>query len=443
MKHLDRATPAYQRVLGLCAVLGVGLLATLGVDACQSHPATTPPTAANSTSPSVPSEYRNLYNGLKTELDTVGANLAKQYHGEKYTGTFGAELLPANSNIGPGLLAPSTLPSTILYLNGLKKLGVTGVTVALQYPLFTPSFPQYSQYLAFYKQVAAQIRKLHMKLEIEAHLLFANTIYSPVTFDWSKLSFAQFESGYRQMQQTIIDQLHPDFLSILGEPDTAAKLTGYSQFNDPDQVTQFVNYVLKGLKRGKTKVGAGTGSWIPTTIVADFAAKTSVDFISIHVYPVTTWTINNALTMISLAQQHHKHIVIDEMWLYKVLLPAANPSQNPSQQSNGGASGQRTGAGNSVAIYRLDNYSFWQPLDQEFLREMTMLAAIGHADYISAFWSNLFFGYVDYNNSTANTSYRQLMNARNRNARQNLESNAASPTGSYYQQLVHKGPSAR
>src|SRR5581483_7685331 len=130
-------------------------------------------------------------------------------------------------------LIPSALPSTILYLNGLKRLGIKGVTVALQYPLFTPSFPNYDQYLAFYKQVAAQVRKLHMKLEIEAHLLFANTPFSSLTFDWSKLSYSQFESGFRQMQQTIIDQLHPDFLSILGEPDTAAKLTGFSQFNDP------------------------------------------------------------------------------------------------------------------------------------------------------------------------------------------------------------------
>jgi hypothetical protein len=428
MDHRTRWTVAGVSIVMCCAIVGAGLPAGMRFATNRAQLEVQASAASGATTPQVPDQYRDLYNGLKAQLDAANAQLNKLDHGQTYPITFGAELQTANSNLGARLIDSRMTPVNNQYLDGLKRLGVQGVTIDVAYPVFTPNYPDYSKYLSYYKDVVAQIRKRGMKLDVEAHVIFTNTPFSSIKVDYSHMTFTQYESALHQMDQTIIDQLHPDYMSILSEPDTMAQLTPYTQLKDPAQATQFVQTLLKGLKRGKTKVGAGTGTWSPPTYATDIATQTSVDYISIHIYPVNQTVMSNTLAMINVAKKNHKRVVLDEAWLYKNL-PGSTISATVQGQTSVAA---------APSIYRLDNYSFWQPLDQEFLSMVVKLARVEGIDYISPFWSGFFFSYVDYDSNTSNLPYRTLSSTNTRATLQNLNGHKVSPTGTYYHQLIIK-----
>lgn len=371
----------------------------------------------------VPQEYQELYSTLKTSLDSFSANLSALSPIGSGSPILGAELLPANSNRGDALLASDAMKSVTLYLDRFKELGVGGVTFPVGYPLYTPSFPRYSDYVQFYKEVVQEVRKRGMMVEIESSVLFANSPFSPITFDYSKLTFQQFEAQRKQMISAIIQDLQPDYLDLGSEPGTQYALTGYSEFNSPDAYTAYVNYILNGLNRGSTKLGAGSGTWNGPEYVENLAGNTNLDFIAVHVYPIVGPCLQRILTFTNIAKQHGKRTVMDEAWLYKV------------------GTLRTTSIAANTDVFRNDAFSFWAPLDQEFLASMVTAAKTAGIDYISPFWSTLFFSYIDYDSTTATLSYGDVTGALNRAASQNILNDQFSSTGLFYKQVAGSVPS--
>ena len=68
-------------------------------------------------------------------------------------------------------------------------MGVKGVTIALGYPLFDPTFPNSIQYLLYFQTVVNMCHQDGFTVNIESQVLFANTVFSPLTYDWSNLSY--------------------------------------------------------------------------------------------------------------------------------------------------------------------------------------------------------------------------------------------------------------
>jgi len=334
---------------------------------------------------------------------------------------FGAELLPANSNRGAALLSPNTMQAVTLYLDRLKELGVGGVTFPVGFPLYTPSFPNYSAYVQFYKQVVQEVRKHGMVVEIESSVLFTNSAFSPITFDYSTLTFQQFELQRKEMVLALIQDLQPDYLDLGAEPDTQYRLTGFTEFTSPESYTAYVNYILDGLNRGNTKLGAGSGTWVGDAYVQSLAMNTSLDFIALHVYPIVGPTLQRLLTFSNIAKQYGKRVVLDEAWLYKV-----GTLQAQSIASN-------------TDVFRNDVFSFWAPLDQEFLGAMVSAAKVEGIDYISPFWTLQFFDYLNYTSDTATLSYQDLAAMLGKVASQNVLNNQFSTTGIFYGQLAGNG----
>jgi len=370
------------------------------------------------TVPPVPAEYQQLYSNLKTSLDSFNSQLDTLSAGANYSVIYGAELLPANSNRGEALLAPNTMQGVRLYLDRFQELGINGVTFPVGYPLYTPSFPRYQEYVQFYKQVVQEIRRRGMTIDIESSVLFTNSAFSPLTFNYGAVSFQEFENQRKQMMSALIQDVQPDYLNLGAEPDTQYKLTGYTAFNFPDQYAAYINYLLNGLDRGKTKVGAGIGTWGKIQYVQSLAANTGLDYIAVHVYPVVGTTMPLILRIADIAHQHGKAVTLDEAWLYKV-----DTLQSTSIAAN-------------VDIFRSDLFSFWAPLDQEFLATIVRTARLENIVYISPFWSMLFFSYVNYDSTTAAMSYIGLSTMVNEAAAQNIANDQFSSTGSFYQALI-------
>jgi hypothetical protein len=219
-----------------------------------------------------------------------------------------------------------------------------------------------------------------------------------------------------------VRELHPDFLSLLTEPDTHARLTGLPALDDPQTVVDVVRQALQGLERGKTLVGAGSGSWSPISFTKALAEQTDLDFICIHVYPITGPFLTNMKEMARIALTHGKQAFVDEAWLYKVLNP-----------------GNVAGIAATAGVFRLDTYSFWQPLDRKFITLMLRLAETEHIKLVSFFWSNQFFGYLDYSPELERLPYRELTQRFNLLVYRNMLEGKLSTVGKLIKQKAKGG----
>jgi hypothetical protein len=178
-----------------------------------------------------------------------------------------------------------------------------------------------------------------------------------------------------------------------------------------------VNYVLSGLERGTTKVAAGIGTWSSTAFVDNLAKNTSLDCIAIHIYPVLGDYLTKAASIAGTATQYGKKVILDECWLYK--------TESPPGTIEG-----------TTAVYRLDSFSFWTPLDEQFLAGMAKLCRMYGIEYVSPFWANFFFGNLDYTAEGANLTYSETVALSNQVASQNIVDGKRSLLGEYYSSLI-------
>lgn len=385
-----------------------------GRQAAQSAPGG----ASTSAPGTVPSDQRATYDALAQNLDSARG----EYRPESVSGLskpeYFTDLLAANSNAGEALLRPQMLEAVRLSLDNFKRMGLTGVKFALQYPLLTPNFPHADEYLAFYKQVAAEARTRGLKILPHVTVLFGDTAFSQFKNLYNGLTPEQFTHDYREMVHRVVRELHPDYLGLITEPDTLVRLTGLKSFGEPDAQVRLVNAVLDGLDRGNTQIGAGAGSWNGIPFAQALAQRTSLDAICIHIYPIRGRMLDNAAQMARIARAAGKKALIDEAWLYKTTTP---------------------GGGNNVAAaegtFGLDVYSYWQPLDIQYMQVVNALARREQVSLLSFYWSRQFFAYIE--PGAGGQDWRSRSQAENQAALGAMRAGRLSETGAAYQALIN------
>jgi hypothetical protein len=370
----------------------------------------------------VPLKYQAEYTALGGILDSFNSSLGS-YPSSHNALVFATELLPANGNRGPALLEPNNLASVATNLNALQAMGVRGVTIAIGYPLLDPSFPNSAQYLSYFEQVVSMVHARGMKVLIESQILFANTPYSPLTFDWSSLPYSQYVTNHIAQDQLIINQIHPDYLELGVEADTEAYLSGYSQLNTPSGWTGYIEQLLSSLNKGNTKLVAGAATWIGTPFLTGFANDPRLDMISTHVYPIYGHNLQTLLDIAQIARQNGKRLVIDEAWEQKVLQPV-----------HGGQIG-------GPSITQQDVFAFWSPVDSRFLTLMAKLGEIYPVEFLSPFNEEYFFAYLNWTPALDVQGYFQLRTQLDLIVAQNMGSNTLSPTGMMYSELARDSAS--
>lgn len=366
---------------------------------------------------SVPSQYDGEYSSLQGILGSFNSSLS-MYPASGNEFVYATELLPANGNRGPALLQANNLVTVARNLNTLQAMGVRGVTIAIGYPLLDPSFPNSAQYLNYFDQVVSMAHARGMKVLVESQVLFANTPYSPLTFDWSALPYSQYVANHIAQDQLIINQIRPDYLELGVEADTEAYLTGYTQLHSPAGWTNYIEQLLGSLNKGNTKLVAGAATWLGSSYLTGFANDPRLDMISTHVYPIYGQNLQTLLAIGKIAQQENKRLVIDEAWEQKVLQPSLS------------------GAIGGPAITQQDVFSFWSPIDSEFL---TLMAKFGQAyplEYLSPFNEWYFFAYLNWTPTLDTEGYFQLTSQLYPLAGQNMASNTLTPTGQTYSNLA-------
>ncbi len=407
-------------------VVVISVLALLAAACSTSHggdSATTSATTDTTTplpSPAVPAKYADLYDRLQGQLDSVSDDPRLDGDAGVST-TLGIELLAANGNRGEQLLQPSTMESVRVSLDRYQELGATGVTVAAKYPLLASWFPRHEEYAQFYRQVADEVHRRGLKLFVDVSPLFTGTVFSSVTIDPSHLNLTDFTADETAITQQAIELMHPDWLVIIDEPDTAATLTGIGELGQIGPFTQFVNSVVDKVDHGDTELVAGAGTWMPASFLETLASQAHVDVLGLHIYPVSPGIIDTTVAAVDAAHATDKTVLLDEAWLYKA---NADEAGGPAMAST---------------IFQRDAYSFWQPLDGEFVDLIGRVAKSQGMTYVALFWAGLLFSYLDWTPALDAASYQTVNRQLTQAQAAALVAGVHSPTGERYQAVATEG----
>lgn len=226
--------------------------------------------------------------------------------------------------------------------------------------------------------------------------------------------------------RTLMQQIQPDYLSLVTEPETFSAATGVSLSAAEWKI--YVEGILAQLAIDvpghSTKLGAGSGTWEPVDYITAFAQVPGLYYIDLHVFPPaspSTDFLAKLLEWPDLARtiDASKNIVISEAWLYKA------------------AAAELDGAPINSDFLARDVWSFWQPLDELFLDAMARTAHYKNYELITPFWSRYFFAYLDYNDpSLAELGALALMTRADQTAFGAVLAGRTSGTGVTFQRLA-------
>ena len=413
------------------AVVGGALVALAGAGCSSSSPSmstktTTAPTGLASTAappPPVPAQYQGLVTTLQGQLSSFATQVGSPSSGAHTV--MAANLIAADGNVGQGLLTPTLLTTASTMLHRLKQMGLRGIMLEVGFPLLLPSFPNSPGYTSFYQHVAQMIHSDGMTLSIEVNPVFTSPQISSLHPDYRGLTVDSYAAEQRQEAQAIIDTMHPDYLTILDEPDTFGSNLSLP-LNNPGTVVHLVTLELTGLTRGSTRVGAGTGTWSPPAYDQALLNQTSIDYLSVHVYPLAQLDVQNLNTDIAAANQAHKPAVMDEVGFYKNLISG-------NFDATGTIHGNATGAANEQKLLA---FSFFEPLDRQFLTLITRYARNHNVALVAPFETPIFFAYVDWTPALDAASNLQFRSVQTQAVQAAMTAGTLSSTGRTYSQLA-------
>jgi hypothetical protein len=373
-------------------------------------------TAAPRSAIPVPAKYRSLFHVVSVHLDAYEHAIAAMRRPRPTPRVrppiAGLELLAANGNRLAALLQPGTMQLVDASLDRFRALGVGGVTLGIKVPMLLRSFsPDAQRYADFYATVAKHIRARRMAVSVELGALFCGTVYANCTNAFAA-SYQTFVADEAAQARVVIKRLQPDYLTIISEPDTEARLTGVRLLDTPAGAARAVADIVSRIgPRGRTRVGAGAGTWLPTSFAQAIAAQ-RIDYLDTHTYPAGRQEGANAVAIAAIARKKRKPLVADEVWLYKSAAP-----------------GIGTTAGAAEQVFRQDTFSFWEPLDARFLAATATWARKAGAVFVSAFWSWQFFTYLTWTPALDLASYPQLTARFTASALMALDDGETSPLG--------------
>jgi hypothetical protein len=389
-------------------------------DAYQNTSAQTPPMAVTTFAPApsdVPATYESLYQGLASNIATDTALLNAQWTGAKYPVNYSASLTSVNDN--SGLRNSFTnLTAVNQELNGLQALGINAVMVSLGFPIFDQNFYEFigqtasqaqqtvQNYENFYQLVAQDIHGRKdsdgkpMRIIVEANPLLTvdnpGATLNPAGY-YQSLSLTTYEQRRGANTVTTAQYVQPDYLLVQSEPDTDSANDYRQELNTPATDVSMVQQLVTDLENANIAglhstilLGSGMGTWqaswqqylgTPGTDTG-LLGIVGLDVIDNHIYYLTgeqsssglNDELNVSLQMIGSAHAAGKLASIAEFWPNKSLIAG---------ESN-------------IDIEARTTFSFWAPLDQEFMPMMFELANSNSLEYISAFNDNLFWAYEPY-----------------------------------------------
>ncbi|MES1260719.1 MAG: hypothetical protein ABUS49_03200 [Acidobacteriota bacterium] len=345
--------------------------------------------------------------------------------------------MTANGNRGVQLLQADARVGAVAELEALRSLGVRAVVIELPYPLLNSAYlssigrgDDYQQYLTYYKYQAGEIYNRGMQMVIENGPMFPGIFSAGSGYDLTKhyasLTQPQYIAARAAMAGVIAREIQPDFLQLGAEPDTEAQLTGKPGLAAVSGYASLIGAAVAQVRAPGTpplEVGAGVGTWTANAqpYIQAFV-KAGVSFIDLHIYPVNGSFLENAISYTDLALSLGVKVTICEAWLLKERdseLGASSPATDPT-------------------IFSRDAFSFWAPLDRQFLTTLVRFAHWKRVSVVSAYWSKYLFAYLDYA-AEAGKSAADILTDSSIAAANAIVGNRVSATGIGYRDTIGAG----
>ncbi len=373
----------------------------------------------------IPDRYRMVVSELNAALRKFEQTIPA---GSPKIGDIGAvstSLIMANSNSGPAILRPAVLDFVKTYLDQIATMGSSAVEVQISYPVGSKDFPNQNAYLAFYRQVMDAAHQRGFKVLIETSCIFANSPFTDVQFDFSKLTPAVYFQARTDEIVTIARELRPDYLALGEEPVNERVFAGINY--TPDQYVAFVNSAAAAVRKelganaSRVKVGVGAGTW-EADLFGRFIRETDLDFYDVHIYPLqgNPGGLETAREMARLAQGKGKPAIIGETWLYKMA------------QSEIGA----TSGATASEAFRRDAFTFWEPLETRYIRDVLALGAEFKMPFVSFWGARFFFGQVDWTPQLDGLDFKGISSTVNPIITQNLAQGRRTALGDAFARLM-------
>ncbi len=178
----------------------------------------------------------------------------------------------------------------------------------------------------------------------------------------------------------IYREIKPDYLSLLTEPEVTMIRWTHLSFS-ADELANWIGEVTTRLKSTgaspNTLLGAGAGTWESEDFVLKFTRQTNLDYVDIHLYALRLNAEDQVARLATLVRKIREarpniKVMIGETWLYK------HGAQEPQ------------GMFNREAYFR-DNFSFWSPLDEQFLALLMGIAQKENISVVAPYFSQYFF----------------------------------------------------
>jgi fibronectin type 3 domain-containing protein len=385
--------------------------------------------------PPVPQTFQDLYTTLNTDLSLFNTTLSTIWNGSKYPVLYSVDLSTADANSGPQLINAGYMTGVLNQLQSYKAMGATAVMVQVGFPmLYEPFFSSstvYQQYVSFYQQVAANARALGLKLIVENNCLLSNDVqagWNTAPF-YATLNWTEYQQARAQTAAVIAQTMRPDYLIVLEEPDTEATQANQPNVNTVSGATSLITTILTSVGLSGVsgmQVGAGVGTWLANFILFIQSFVTlPLNFIDMHIYQVNVMGppgnanyLANALTIATTAAAAGKPLTMSEAWMWKVR-------------------NSELGVMTADEIRARNPFSFWAPLDADFLQTMENLANYSHMIFMDPTGSYYMWAYLQYNSTTSSMSPAQIISQEITTAGQAAAQAQYTSTGmSYYHSLV-------
>jgi hypothetical protein len=270
--------------------------------------------------------------------------------------------------------------------------------------------------MEFYRTVAAEVRQRGLLLVVEMGTMSRESEARRGAVDSKGLTRAVFNAGLREMAEAVIADIHPDYLTVLSEPDTQTRNTGLTF--SASQFAATVKFAVTGLDPGSTWLGAGAGTWLALDYFKALADIPELNYLDLHIFPIQHgFASARVFKATEAAKARGKGVSIGEAWLYKI-------------------SNREFGQINPVEAFARDAYSFWQPLDERFVATVANLSHTIQAEFCSFFGMDILYAYVDYTPETSRLAPAQLMQASRAAAAEKIRAGTLSDTGERFKSLI-------
>ncbi len=379
--------------------------------------------------------------GVETKLIYVNNEIMKRWDGKKSNTVFADDLFLANSNRGYDLFDPAKqnalLNAIDKALDAFQMLGMKGIGMAIQYPILVNGFPNSDKYLDFYKKVFQKIHSRGIITAVGCQATFIDSVFGEPKLakdvnNWYNKGLAgnilnsqRYLEEKTQMQQTIIDELAPDYLTVEMEPQTQYvnlnKLINY----DVNSFLSYINYFINHLNPKNVKLGAGAGTWDSIQYFDKIASQTNCSFIDMHIYPPNLdYFADKAFKIDSLAVKYNKYLIIGEAWC--------------SKETDDEIHSSTDAVATSGEVFQRNFFDYYQPIDTLFIKAIVNFSNLANVKITSFFWPTVLFGYLTYNPALHDTmTSKERQKAGQQYGYENMMVMHPSETGLYLKKMIN------